>query len=63
MIVPTLLLYSVRAAPRWLRQAGLGSDPQLAALCRQHWRKPRARRAPVSLTHEIGERAERRPNR
>jgi hypothetical protein len=60
MIVPTLWLYSVRSAPRWLRQVGLGSDPELAALCRQHWRKPRAGRAPIPVTLEAGER---RPNR
>jgi hypothetical protein len=36
------MIYSMRTSPRWLRQAIAGIDRQLAALCRQHWRRPRA---------------------
>lgn len=64
MMVPTLMLYSVRSAPRWLRQAALGVDEDVAALCRQHWQKLRASsRVPIPATLAIPQRAERHPSR
>ncbi|HUL47744.1 MAG TPA: hypothetical protein VLV25_11650 [Steroidobacteraceae bacterium] len=64
MIIPTLMLYSARTAPRWLRQAALGVDEDLAALCRQHWQTLRAVGRPsMPATVGIPERAERRPRR
>lgn len=64
MMVPRLMLYSVRTAPRWLRQAALGVDEDVAALCRQHWQKLRdASRVPMPAILAIPERAGRRPCR
>jgi hypothetical protein len=59
MIVPKLMLYSMRTAPRWLRQAALGVDAELATLCRQHWQAVRAAsRVRVAATLAIPGRAE-----
>lgn len=41
MIGTAAMIYSKRTSPRWLRQAIGGIDHQLAALCRQHWRRAR----------------------
>ncbi len=41
----TSMIYSMRTSPRWLRHLTAGMDHELAALCRQHWQKPREQSA------------------
>jgi len=55
MIRPVVMTYAVGTFPRWLRRASGAIDQELAALCRQHWRRSRdsssaAARQPVLAT-------------
>ena len=55
MTRPIVMTYALGAFPRWRRRASGAVDPELADLCRQHWRKsressPAANREPATPT-------------